>query len=324
MPAVELGLALPQYDFSVPGEAAIRWETTVEWARTAEQLGFGSVWLADHLFLSVEKYGGPPGHHWGAEPITALGALAALTGRVRLGTLVLCAGFRPATVAGNALASLDVISGGRLDVGVGAGWFEPEYAAAGIPFERPAARLRHLAETIETWRAMWTGADGAAPCLPPPAQEPHPPVWVGGKGDRLLELVARHADGWNTVWTWTLDDYRERVATLEAACERVGRDPSTVRRSVGLYTLVGEDERDLQRRFRRLRDANPAGVVPADLDSWREGHLVGTVAQVSEQLAGWAAAGVTTMVVGLGALPFAVTSLDDLELVAVAARGVGV
>lgn len=317
---MQFGLALPQYDFSVAGESPLPWSTTVAWARHAERLGFASVWLADHLFLGIEKYGGPPGHHWGAEPLTGLGALASVTERVRLGSLVLCAGLRPPSIAGKALASLDVVTGGRLVAGVGAGWFEPEYEAAGIDFGTPGSRLRRLEETVRCWKAMWNGADGAPPCNPRPVQSPRPPIWIGGKGDRLLDLVAREADGWNTVWTWTIDDYRRRSAVLDAACERAGRDPATVERSVGLYTLVGEDETDLRRRFERLKEVTPGAGPPGDLDEWRRGHLVGTVTDVAEQVDAWAHQGVSTLIVGLGALPFAVTTVDDLELVA-AARG---
>jgi alkanesulfonate monooxygenase SsuD/methylene tetrahydromethanopterin reductase-like flavin-dependent oxidoreductase (luciferase family) len=145
-------------------------------------------------------------------------------------------------------------------------------------------------------------------------------VFVGGKGDRLLRLVARHADGWNTCWTWTTDAYRERLAVLERECDAAGRDPATVWRSLGLYALCGEDDRDLARRFERLRASTPPGVLDSvDLDEWRVGRLVGTVEQVAEQLAGWEALGVETIVLGLGAVPFQVGALDDLEPLVVAA-----
>ena len=318
---MDIGLALPQYDFSVAGQRRLPWSTTLEWANAAERLGVDSLWLADHLFLGVEKYGGPPGDHFGFEPLTALGALAQATTSVRLGSLVLAVGLRPPAVLGKALATLDVVTGGRLIVGAGAGWNEPEYVAAGVPFGSPGERLHRLAGTIELWKAMWVGAKGAPPCHPGPRQSPHPPVWVGGKGDRMLRLVAEHADGWNTVWTWTIETYRDRAAVLDRACESFGRDPASVTRSIGLYTLVGSDESDLQRRFERLQQSAAPGVVPATLDEWRPGHLVGTVEQVREQVAAWADVGVSTVIIGLGALPFAVTSIDDLEMVAVATGG---
>jgi alkanesulfonate monooxygenase SsuD/methylene tetrahydromethanopterin reductase-like flavin-dependent oxidoreductase (luciferase family) len=144
---------------------------------------------------------------------------------------------------------------------------------------------------------------------------------VGGKGDRLLALVAEQADGWNTCWIWTPDDYRARLDVLGRACDAVGRDPASVQRSLGLYALCGEDERDLERRFQRLQETSPPGVLDGvTLDQWRPGRLVGTVEQVREQVAGWEALGVETLIVGAGAVPFAVTALDDVEMLAEAVR----
>jgi alkanesulfonate monooxygenase SsuD/methylene tetrahydromethanopterin reductase-like flavin-dependent oxidoreductase (luciferase family) len=158
--------------------------------------------------------------------------------------------------------------------------------------------------------------------VPPALQQPTPPIIVGGKGDQLLRLVAEVADGWNTCWVWTPEAYRERLVTLDRACAAVDRDPSTVTRSLGLYTLCGEDERDLEHRFDRLRDVTPRGVLDhTSLDDWRAGRLVGTVEQVQEQAKEWEVLGIETLIVGLGAVPFAVTTLDDLQLVASALRG---
>jgi alkanesulfonate monooxygenase SsuD/methylene tetrahydromethanopterin reductase-like flavin-dependent oxidoreductase (luciferase family) len=151
---------------------------------------------------------------------------------------------------------------------------------------------------------------------PPPVQQPRPPVFVGGKGDRVLATAAAAADGWNTCWVWTRDAYRERLDVLTRACDDVGRDPATVWRSLGLYALVGEDERDLEARFARMRAATPGVLDGVSLDEWRAGRLVGTVEQVREQAAGWAELGVETLIVGLGAVPFQIVSLDALAAVA--------
>src|SRR5919204_5602173 len=134
---MRLGLALPQYDYSVAGESALQWATVVTWARAAESAGFDSLWVSDHLFLDVAKYGGPPDRHAVLDPIVSIAALASEVQRVRLGTLVLCEALRPAAVLAKSLASLDVVCGGRLDVGIGAGWYEPEYAAIGMPMPPP-------------------------------------------------------------------------------------------------------------------------------------------------------------------------------------------
>jgi probable F420-dependent oxidoreductase len=323
---VRIGLALPQYDFSVPGESPLRWDTLLDHARKAEELGFDSLWLSDHLFLDLAKYRGPPEPRGIYEPLVTLAALARTVTRPRLGTLVMCEALRPASVLAKALATLDRISGGRLDVGLGAGWYPPEYEAVGLSFPPPGERLARLAEAVEVVRGLLGGGPltfegryhraAGAVNLPPAFQEPHPPVFVGGKGDRLIQLAVEHADGWNTCWAWTPDAYRDRLDVLERSCDKVGRDPATVWRSLGLYALCGEDRADLERRFARMRDVLPPRVVMGTVDDWRDGHLVGTVDEIRAQRDQWGAFGVETLILGVGALPFSVTALDDLELLA--------
>ena len=326
---MRVGLALPQYDFSVPGERPLRWETVVGYAERAEALGFSSLWLSDHLFWDLGRYGGSPEVGAAFAPLPALAALARRTTAARLGVLVVNAPLRPPSVLAKALATLDVVSGGRLVAGLGAGWYEPEFVAAGVPFERPGVRLAQLEEAIAILRGMWGGGPFShagrfwtireARCLPVPVQQPGPPIWVGGRGDRLVRLAARHADGWNAVWAWTPEAYRDRLAVLDAACADAGRDPAALTRSLGLYALVGEDEADLRHRFDRLRSLSPPGVLDrTSLEEWRRGRLVGTVEQVGEQVAEWAALGVDELVVGAGAVPFALASPEDMEMIAAA------
>lgn len=323
---MHLGLALPQYDYSVAGERPLQFETIVDYTVRAAGAGYDSVWMSDHLFLDLAKYGGAPDRQACFDPVVTLAALARRVSGVRLGTLVLCEALRPASVLAKALATLDRIGDGRLDVGLGAGWYEPEYDAVGLSMPAPRVRLERLAEAIEVVTGLLAGIPftfagthhrvDAARCLPSAVQQPRPRVFVGGKGDRLLRLVAERADGWNTCWTWTPAAYRERVEVLDRACERVGRDPSTVWRSVGLYTLCGEDQRDLERRFERMAAEAPPGVMDGmDLSTFRIGRLVGTVNEVREQVAAWAALGVDTIIAGVGAVPFHVARRDDVEIV---------
>ncbi len=322
---MQFGLALPQYDYSVAGERPLRFETIVDYAQVAEASGFASVWLSDHLFLDLAKYGGAPDREACYEPVVTLAALARRVPRVRLGTLVFCEALRPASVLAKALASLDRVSGGRLDVGLGAGWYEPEYEAIDMPMPSPGLRIERLTEAIDVVTALLGDApftfDGAhhraqdAQSLPPSIQKPHPRVLVGGKGNRLLRVIAEHADGWNTCWAWTPDAYRERLDVLNRACDNIGRDPATVWRSLGLYTLCGENERDLQRRFELMAEQAPPGVMAGvDLATFRAGRLVGTVDEVCEQVAGWETLGVETIIAGFGAVPFHVSSRDDVEM----------
>jgi hypothetical protein len=155
--AMRLGLALPQYDYSVAGESALQWDTVLSWARAAESAGFDSVWVSDHLFLDVSKYGGPADRHAVLDPIVMLAALAGEVTRVRLGTLVLCEALRPAAVLAKSLASLDVACGGRLDVGIGAGWYEPEYEAIGMTMPGAGERLDRLRDAVTVLRELLGG-----------------------------------------------------------------------------------------------------------------------------------------------------------------------
>ncbi|HEY3238255.1 MAG TPA: LLM class flavin-dependent oxidoreductase, partial [Acidimicrobiia bacterium] len=147
---MRFGLALPHYDFSLLDEAAegrpLEFGSIVDVARKAEGLGFDSLWVSDHLALSVEKYGGGPGEWFAYEPVTLLSALARHVHRPRLGTLVLCEALRPAAVAAKALTTLDHLCAGRLDIGIGAGWYEPDYQAIGMDLPTPAERLARLDE----------------------------------------------------------------------------------------------------------------------------------------------------------------------------------
>jgi alkanesulfonate monooxygenase SsuD/methylene tetrahydromethanopterin reductase-like flavin-dependent oxidoreductase (luciferase family) len=327
---VRVGVALPQYDRSAPGEDPLQVDTLVGWAQAAEAAGLASAWLSDHLFLELDRYG-LPGRQGCFEPVVALAFLARRTSTIRLGVLTFCEALRPPAVLAKAIASLDAVAGGRLDVALGAGWFEPEYEAIGLPLPAPGVRLQRLAEAIDVIRPLLAGGpvsvsgrhhrvDGATndPPLGRPAR-----LLVGGKGDRMLRLVAERADGWNAVWVWTPQTYRERLAVLEAACHAIGRDPATVERTLGLYTLVGDDEADLRERFAGLVATSGPVLDGVDLATWRQGRLVGTVEQVAEQLATWRDLGVSEVVADLGALPFTVRSLDDLAPLAAAARLAG-
>jgi alkanesulfonate monooxygenase SsuD/methylene tetrahydromethanopterin reductase-like flavin-dependent oxidoreductase (luciferase family) len=275
---MEIGLALPQLD---PPGGRLRWEDLEAAAARAEDLGFASLWLGDH----------PPGTG-SFDPLPTLAALARRTARPRLGTLALAAPLRPPVVAAKALATLDLLAAGRLVVGIGAGYGRP----AG---EGHAA----LAVAVGVLRQRFGGGS-----LPLPAQRPHPPIWVAGRSDAILDVVAGHADGWVTGWSWTSDAYRRRCVALERACERAGRDPATVVRAVGLQAVVGEDEADVGRRLEGVRHRGRG----------RPGGLVGTVAEVGEQVAAWAEAGVHTLIVAPGSAPYAPTAGDDLDSVAAA------
>ena len=326
---MRVGLALPHYDFSFPDGRPVSWDGISTWGKRAEELGFDSVYVSDHFFLSLARYGGTSELYGSVDPLMALAGLATATERVRLGTLVLGAGFRhPAMVATSAV-TIDHLSGGRLDLGLGAGWYEDEYRALGYDFGTLGQRFEILEESIEvlsllfgekepvTWQGKHFHLDEAY-CRPRPHQEPRPPLWVGGKGGpRLLRLIARRADGFNTVWAWTPEAYGERARALNELCEREGRDPRSVKRSVGLYTVIGEDQREVESRWRRVQAWVPGGgFEDADLASWGRDKLVGTPDQVLERMAEFAELGVEEIIVSFGPLPFAIPDEEMVELFA--------
>jgi probable F420-dependent oxidoreductase len=327
---VHLGLALPHYDTSYRNEP-VSWTAVRDCALAAERSGFSSVWVSDHLFLDWGKYGGPSTHQTSLECWTTLSALAAATTTVRVGSLTLCNDLRSPALLAKMAASLDLLSGGRLDLGLGAGWYEPEYRAAGIDFDRPATRIRRLGEAAEVLGRLLAGEeltfDGEhyqladAICLPRPRQSPRPPIWIGGKGDLLLRTAARVADGWNFSWIGSFETYAERSRAADRACEELGRDPATLARSVGAYVLVGRDDADLRARFERLVERTPEGVFPdrsqgsaVSWESFRKDHVTGTAGEVADRLGRLSDLGVTEVVVTAGALPFQVADPEDVEL----------
>ena len=311
--SMRFGLALPQYGFSLP-TGRIGLDDAIGWARRAEDLGFDSVWLSDHFFYSFARYGGDPTPIDGLEPLTALGAIAASTGRVRLGVLVLAAGFRPPELVAKAAATIDRLSGGRLELGLGAGWLEEEFVAFGYRFGTIGERFDVLERTLrELTRSL---ADLGAPG-PPPVQEPVP-IWVGGKGGpRLLRLAARYAAGWNVVWRVSPEDHAGRAADVAAACGREGRDPATFHRTVGLYGTIGLTEEDARARFERARASFPGHAMRDETwDTWRADTLSGSPEQVVDRVRDFDTLGVEELILSPWALPFAVIEPEIVELFA--------
>jgi F420-dependent oxidoreductase-like protein len=197
---------------------------------------FGGFWLFDHFVPINGHVEGPCLDGW-----TLLGALAAATRRVRLGLMVGCNGYRYPAVLAKIATTVDQVSGGRLDMGLGAGWFEQEYAMYGLPFPPAAQRIHALDEACEVLKRLWTeelaSFEGKYYTLhearhePKPVQQPHPPLVIGGAGEKLtLRVVAKHADIYNATFR-PLDDLRHKNAVLDAHCAAIGRDPATIRRS---------------------------------------------------------------------------------------------
>ena len=241
VPAPTLGLNLPYVEGSMDG-ATPRWADIREMAVEAESLGFDAVWVSDHL-----GFGDPEGSWSGAwESWTLLTALAVATTRVRLGTYVTAMPLRNPALLAKMAETLDEVSGGRVILGLGAGWNEPEFRAFGFPFERRFDRfeegLRIITSLFRTDRADLDGelehARGARldPRGPRPAGLP---VMVGSAGPRMLRLTAELADQWNAGMR-SPEDLVPLLAALDAACAAAGRDPATLPRSAELLVDIGD------------------------------------------------------------------------------------
>lgn len=209
--------------------------------REAEDLGFHGVWNYDH-FYGIRDLDQPTHEGW-----TTLAAMAALTSRARIGCMVTGVTYRHPALLANMAVTVDHISGGRLDVGIGAAWHEPEHTGYGIPFPSAGARVSMLDEACEIMRRLWTqervSHEGRfftlneARCSPKPVQE-RLPMTIGASGPRMMRVVARHADQWNAPsLTLPPDRFRERSAELDDRCREAGRDPAEVARSVQLFVF---------------------------------------------------------------------------------------
>lgn len=298
---MRIGLALPHYPFSFPsyeGDLSLA-RRALDYGLAAEQLGFHQLWASDHLWIDVAPPGSAPQHQEPAECWTLLAALAARTHTVGLGSLVTPVGLRNRDLLLRTVETVQALCDGRLDVGIGAGWNAEEFTHSGIAFPSAAQRLVALSETIGCLRSMDRG----------------PAVWVGGKRSGLLKVAAT-ADGWNTAWSLTLGDYRERAERLAQACVANGRDPATVRRSVGLVTLVGHDQDDLADRWRALQRWAPGGALDeVALRTWAARRLVGTPKEIRRQVHEWQKLGIEQIICAPGA-PFAVYDDEQLALLA--------
>ncbi|MFZ9383498.1 MAG: LLM class F420-dependent oxidoreductase [Ilumatobacteraceae bacterium] len=271
----------------IEGDEA-KWSRTVTVARLADELGYDSLWLYDH-FHNVPR----PAHETVFECWTTLAALSQVTSRIRLGQMVGCNSYRNPALLAKITSTLDVVSGGRLEWGIGAGWYENEYRAYGYDFPKPKDRIGMLKETVEIVRSMWSERETTykgkyyelvrANCDPKPLQKPRPPILVGGGGEQLtLRVVAELADCSN--FGGTLDQWIRKRATLLRHCERVGRDPGEIR-------LTWSPEVFVRRTRAEIEAAGARSLWAEDVDSWRAGNLVGTPDEVADKVGRYVAAG---------------------------------
>jgi len=281
-------------------------------AKRAEQFGFSGFFRSDH-YLHI---GAGTARPEVTDAWITLGGLALETSTIRLGTLMSSATFRLPGPLAVSIAQVDTMSGGRLDVGIGAGWYEREHRAFAIPFPSVRDRFDRLEEQLEILHGLWATAEGGSfdyeghhyliedcPVVFRPVQQPHPPVILGGYGkSRTPALAARFADEFNMPGP-SLEQVAEQFVRVDEACRAIGREPSSLTRSVWLTVCVGRDEAEFTRR---------AAAIGRDGDELKARGIAGVPAQARETLDRYGALGVSRVYLQFLGLD----DLEHLELVA--------
>jgi FMNH2-dependent dimethyl sulfone monooxygenase len=253
----------------------------VELAQLAEKLGLDSVWMSDHLMYTVPNKGS-------LEMFASLSAVAAKTKKITLGTKVVCAPFRHPALLAKTGATLDVISDGRFILGVGAGWYKKEFEAFGFSFNKKASIMQETVEIVKIlWEKPTVDYDGEfyeirdGSCLPKPVKKPHPPIWIGSSGPRMLKLTAELGDGW-IIPNPTVEEYRQKLNTIRKHAEKIGRKSKEIEAGYYAYASLSSssekawktaekqilpDRRQVFGPDLSLEDLNKICVV-GDTDEW--------------------------------------------------------
>ena len=256
---MEFGVLVPQgWRFDLRGikGAAAKWDTVKRVSRGLDAAGWDSLWVYDHFHTFPRKEIEATFEAW-----MMMSVLAEITQRARIGQFVTCAQYREPSYLAKIAACVDVASGGRLNVGIGSGWYEEEFRAYGYDFRTVGTRLRRLAEACQVLRHMWTDELASfegkhfrleeAVCEPKPLQRTGPPLWIGGRGQKiLLRIVARYADVWN--FNGNIDEFDETVEILKSHCREVGRDFSEIRLTAMGNGICYENEAELEDFKRRI------------------------------------------------------------------------
>jgi F420-dependent oxidoreductase-like protein len=297
--------------FTEPQQGAT-YDTLLRLAKTTEEAGFDAFYRSDH-YLKMGDVSGLPGP---TDAWITLAGLARETSRIRLGTLVTAATFRLPGPLAISVATVDQMSGGRVDLGLGTGWFDAEHSAYGIPFPAVKERFERLEEQLEIITGLWETPVGEtysfagdhyrlsdAPALPKPVQQPRPPILIGGTGpSRTPRLAARYADEFNVPFR-SLEETRLGIERVAAACSAVGRKPESMVYSAAQVVCCGRDDAEIARR---------ADAIGRSVEELRENGLAGTPAELVQAIGRFAE-------IGCGRLYLQALDLSDLahiELIA--------
>jgi F420-dependent oxidoreductase-like protein len=304
---LKFGVFLPFYSFKVknPNEYYDQLKIKV---LECERLEYDSVWLDDHLMYN----------NWPIlESWTTLSALSSLTSRIRLGTMVSCTTHRNPAVLAKTAATLDVLSKGRLEFGIGAGVQEVEHIAYGFGFPKLSVRVELLREALEVITRLWTQEKATyqnkyytlkdAFCEPKPLQKPHPPITVGGSGEKYtMKITAKYADRFDWGFLPSLDVYKHKLEVLKNHCLNVGRDFSEIEKSCwpGGQVLIAHNQMELNEKISKIKPPN------ITLEDFKKVNLAGTPDELVESLQVYADLGVTYFMLYFADLP----SVDGLRL----------
>lgn len=299
-------------------EVKDQWSVMADIARKIESSGFESLWVYDHLHTvpvatQEETY----------EAWSLMAAFAAVTDTVRLGQMCTCNGYRQPSYLAKVAASIDAISGGRVEMGIGAGWYEDEYHGYGYPFPKPSVRIGELREAVEIMQRMWTEdvvsydgkhytLDGGI-CRPRPLQDPHIPFWIAGGGEQLtLNVAARYAQYTN--FGDELGKFDHKSAVLRGHCEDVGRDYDEIVRSANFNVICEESEEAIADRIDWYIDHYTPLVGAARAEKtvrrYVDGGLVGTPDQLVEKLTEWQDHGMTYAICYFAASAYDMSPLE--------------
>jgi alkanesulfonate monooxygenase SsuD/methylene tetrahydromethanopterin reductase-like flavin-dependent oxidoreductase (luciferase family) len=287
---------------SIEIQEGLSYPETLEMTRAAESLDFDTALLAEHYYPSgrADLYSGGLGSRMAADAWIYLAALARETSRIRLGTLVSPVTFRHPSVLAKMAATLDHVSGGRAELGIGAGWFATEHAAYGFAFPEPGRRVDLVEEQLRVVHGLWTDDPFShrgqhyelvdAHFTPKPVQQPHPTIILGGSAaaKRLPKLAARFADEY-VITNPSVDDCRAVRERLDRECERIGRDPGGLRLSVFIAICVGVTSAEVEQQIATFAATNPQYLRMLEV---RANWIAGTPAQAQERLLELAQAGV--------------------------------
>jgi len=316
---LKVGVWIPNFGSWTPmKDYSLDFDLLKELAQAADGHDFDCIWVSDHLInpAGAKPSGGPVEDRPIFEAWTTLSALSSLTTRVRLGNLVLCNSFRYPSLLAKMAATLDLISNGRFILNIGAGWFRREAIAYGIPWAKYSERLASLEEAIRVIKKLWQESEvnfrgeyfdlEKAILEPKPTQKPHPPIWIGGKSDNIMRLVAKEGNGWDIdIHENVLVSLKERVTSLRDYCLSIGRNSEEIEISTHAMAIP------MRNREEAMKLALPhARAINKSVKEFADSHFIGSPKDIIEKLGKYKDVGLTNLCLIFG------NGLEGIELFA--------